>query len=244
MDQNGNSVIIGNKTESPLLNFAWQLGWDDFKQTRNSANVVQMMPFSSERKAMGVVVELRNNGWRLYVKGASEILTKLCQHHVVVRQDGNHGVSEDGEVENALIAVVESDNTSRTIIFFSDIILMDNFASIVKAIAWGRCVNDAVRKFLQFRESTIVTVTFVTSLSSAQESTALNAVMTAVQSLWVNIIMDTFAALALATELASDKLLECKLDKKTAPLFSVDMYKQIFFQSAYQIAITVSLFRS
>ena len=49
--------------------------------------------------------------------------------------------------------------------------------------------------------------------------------------------MDTFAALALATDHASDKLLECKLDKKTAPLFSVDMYKQILFESAYQIAI-------
>ena len=123
----------------------------------------------------------------------------------------------------------------------SDIILMDdNFASIVKAIAWGRCVNDAVRKFLQFQVSTNVTavvITFVTSLSSAQESTALNAVMTAVQLLWINIIMDTFAALALATDPASDKLLERKPDKKTAPLFSVDMYKQILFQSAYQIAI-------
>ena len=110
----------------------------------------------------------------------------------------------------------------------------------MKAIAWGRCVNDAVRKFLQFQVSTNVTavvIIFVTSLSSAQESTALNAVMTAVQLLWINIIMDTFAALALATDPASDRLLERKPDKKTAPLFSVDMYKQILFQSAYQIAI-------
>ena len=119
-DQNGNTVIIGNKTETALLNFARQLGWADFKKTRNSAIVVQMIPFSSERKAMGVVIKLGNNLWRLYVKGASEILSQLCQHHVVVNRDGNHGVSEDGEVETAPITEVESDNISRTIIFYAN----------------------------------------------------------------------------------------------------------------------------
>ncbi|KAF7372026.1 Calcium-transporting ATPase [Mycena venus] len=121
----------------------------------------------------------------------------------------------------------------------SDIILMDdNFASIVKAIMWGRCVNDAVRKFLQFQVSTNVTavvITFVSAVASVQESSVLSAV----QLLWINIIMDTFAALALATDPASDSLLNRKPDKKTAPLFSTEMYKQILFQSTYQIIITL-----
>ncbi|CEI89963.1 Putative Calcium-translocating P-type ATPase, PMCA-type [Rhizopus microsporus] len=44
----------------------------------------------------------------------------------------------------------------------SSIILMDdNFSSIVKAIMWGRCVNDAVKKFLQFQLTTVVFNTFV-----------------------------------------------------------------------------------
>ena len=119
----------------------------------------------------------------------------------------------------------------------SDIILMDdNFASIVKAIMWGRCVNDAVRKFLQFQVSvniTAVVITFVTAVASTEEESAL----TAVQLLWINIIMDTFAALALATDPASPALLDRKPDKKTAPLFNVDMYKQIFGQSIYQCII-------
>jgi Ca2+-transporting ATPase len=83
----------------------------------------------------------------------------------------------------------------------SDIILMDdNFSSIIKAIAWGRCVNDAVCKFLQFQVATNVTavvITFVTALATTHGSTTLDTVMTAVQLLWINIIMDTFAALAL-----------------------------------------------
>jgi len=120
----------------------------------------------------------------------------------------------------------------------SDIILMDdNFASIVKAIMWGRCVNDAVRKFLQFQLSTNVTavvITFVSAVASEEEQS----VLTAVQLLWINIIMDTFAALALATDPASEALLDRKPDRGTT-LFSINMYKQIFFQSAYQIAISL-----
>jgi P-type Ca2+ transporter type 2C len=121
----------------------------------------------------------------------------------------------------------------------SDIILMDDdFASIVKAIIWGRCVNDAVRKFLQFQISTNVTaviITFVTAVASVQEASVLSAV----QLLWINIIMDTFAALALATDKATESLLDRQPEKKTTPLFSTDMYKQILFQSLYQVVIVI-----
>jgi len=91
----------------------------------------------------------------------------------------------------------------------SDIILMDdNFSSIVKAIIWSRCINDAVRKFLQFQISTNVTavvITFVTAVASNSETSTLSAV----QLLWINMIMDTFAALTLATDPAlPDKPLE------------------------------------
>jgi len=55
-----------------------------------------------------------------------------------------------------------------------------------------------------------------------------------VQLLWINIIMDTFAALALATDPASLSLLDRKPQKRGAPLFNVDMYKQILGQSMYQ----------
>jgi len=119
----------------------------------------------------------------------------------------------------------------------SDIILMDdNFASIVKAIMWGRCVNDAVRKFLQFQISTNVTavvITFVSAVASNEEV----AVLTAVQLLWINIIMDTFAALALATDPASESLLDRKPDTHGTRLFTADMIKMILGQSIYQIAI-------
>jgi Ca2+-transporting ATPase len=123
----------------------------------------------------------------------------------------------------------------------SDIILMDdNFSSIVQAIMWGRCVNDAVRKFLQFQINTNITavvITFVTALAAVSEEPALSAV----QLLWINLIMDTFAALALATDQASEALLDRKPDKKSDPLFTVNMIKQIIGQSTYLI-ITILIF--
>ncbi|KAG2017681.1 calcium-transporting ATPase [Coprinopsis cinerea AmutBmut pab1-1] len=408
--ESGETVFIGSKTETALLQFAKELGWANFKQTRDAAEVVQMVPFSSERKAMGVVIKLPNGGYRFYAKGASEILTRRCVNHIVVQKNGaeNSDIVEVTEIDEAA-----QQNISRTIIFYanqtlrtialcyrdfpswppagsnlneehevpyeelaqeltligitgiedplregvrdsvtkchragvsvkmctgdnvltarsianqcgiftpggiimegpvfrklttperieivprlqvlarsspedkkvlvetlksigevvgvtgdgtndgpalktanvgfsmgiagtevakeaSDIILMDdNFTSIVKAIMWGRCVNDAVRKFLQFQISTNVTavvITFVSAVASEEETSVLSAV----QLLWINIIMDTFAALALATDPATESLLDRKPDKKTAPLFSVDMYKMILMQSVYQILI-------
>ncbi|OJJ49724.1 hypothetical protein ASPZODRAFT_128236 [Penicilliopsis zonata CBS 506.65] len=123
----------------------------------------------------------------------------------------------------------------------SDIILMDdNFASIVKAMAWGRTVNDAVKKFLQFQITvniTAVLLTFISAVASGDETS----VLTAVQLLWVNLIMDTFAALALATDAPSPKVLDRRPEPKSAPLITLTMWKMIIGQSIYQLVVTLVL---
>jgi P-type Ca2+ transporter type 2C len=102
------------------LKFAKELGCADYKKTRGAAAVVQMIPFSSERKAMGVVVKLADSRTRLYLKGASKILTKKCKRHVVVSNDGAKRGGQDGLVETAEIDELGSDNISRTIIFYAN----------------------------------------------------------------------------------------------------------------------------
>ncbi|KAJ4398583.1 plasma membrane calcium [Didymella pomorum] len=124
----------------------------------------------------------------------------------------------------------------------SAIILMDdNFASIVKALLWGRAVNDAVKKFLQFQITvniTAVMLTFVSAVSSSDQES----VLTAVQLLWVNLIMDTFAALALATDPPTRSLLNRKPDPKSAPLITLRMWKMIIGQAIYQLVVTFILY--
>jgi Ca2+ transporting ATPase len=88
----------------------------------------------------------------------------------------------------------------------SDIVLIDdNFCSILTAIKYGRNVYDNVKKFLQFQLTVNVVALFIVFAGSvifAEET------LTTVQMLWVNLIMDTFAALALATEPPKDTLLD------------------------------------
>jgi len=77
----------------------------------------------------------------------------------------------------------------------------------------------------------------VTAVASSTESSALSAV----QLLWINIIMDTFAALALATDPPSKNILDRKPELKSAPLITVNMWKMILGQAVYQLAVSFIL---
>ncbi|RYP60420.1 hypothetical protein DL769_008123 [Monosporascus sp. CRB-8-3] len=408
----GKKTFIGSKTETALLLFAQEfLGMAPVSEERSNVKILQLIPFDSGRKCMGVVVQLRNGMARLYVKGASEILLAKCtetlrdptkdlsttpldnnaestikgliesyasrslrtigiiyrdferwpprnarraegDRNEVVFEDlfnnmtfiGMVGIQDplrDGVPEavkqcqtaGVVVRMVTGDNkiTARAIatecgilqpdglvmegpefrnlskyqqneiiprlqvlarsspedkrilvrrlkdmgetvavtgdgtndapalkladVGFSmgiagtevakeasAIILMDdNFASIVKALKWGRAVNDAVKRFLQFQLTvnvTAVVLTFVTAVSSSEEE----AVLTAVQLLWVNLIMDTLAALALATDPPQESVLYRKPEPRGSSIISITMWKMIIGQAIYQLAVTFVLY--
>ncbi|MCB0368100.1 MAG: HAD-IC family P-type ATPase [Bdellovibrionales bacterium] len=76
------------------------------------------------------------------------------------------------------------------------ILLDDNFSSIITAVKYGRNIFDCIRKFLQFQ----LTVNGVAIVMAFMGAAILNrSPLTPVQMLWINLIMDTLAALALAT---------------------------------------------
>ncbi len=85
---------------------------------------------------------------------------------------------------------------------------------------------------------TAVILTFVSAVSNPNEESVLKAT----QLLWVNLIMDTFAALALATDPPSESVLQRKPDRKAAPLITVTMWKMILGQAIYQLAVTFILY--
>lgn len=87
--------FVGSKTETALMSFAQASGWPHYKVARDSAQVVQMIPFSSERKAMGVVVKRADGTYRMFLKGASEVLAKMCERHVVVEENNSTGSESD-----------------------------------------------------------------------------------------------------------------------------------------------------
>ncbi|KIE00519.1 plasma membrane calcium-transporting ATPase 2, partial [Metarhizium majus ARSEF 297] len=124
----------------------------------------------------------------------------------------------------------------------SAIVLMDdNFTSIVTALKWGRAVNDAVQKFLQFQITVNITAV-VLAFTTAVYDPDMKSVLKAVQLLWVNLIMDTFAALALATDPPTEKILDRPPQGKKAPLITTNMWKMIIGQSIFQLAATFTLY--
>uniref|UniRef100_A0A8C2AH37 Calcium-transporting ATPase n=1 Tax=Cyprinus carpio TaxID=7962 RepID=A0A8C2AH37_CYPCA len=118
----------------------------------------------------------------------------------------------------------------------SDIILTDdNFSSIVKAVMWGRNVYDSISKFLQF-QLTVNVVAVIVAFTGACITQ-----VHAVQMLWVNLIMDTLASLALATEPPNEALLLRKPYGRNNPLISRTMMKNILGHAVYQLTIIFTL---
>ena len=103
----------------------------------------------------------------------------------------------------------------------ADIVIMDdNFSSIVKAVLWGRSVFCNIRKFLQFQltvNAVALVVAFVGAVAGGHEP------LTVLQLLWVNLIMDTMGALALATETPNPELLDAKPYGRTESLITMCM---------------------
>lgn len=121
----------------------------------------------------------------------------------------------------------------------SDIILLDdNFNSILKALLWGRSINDGIRKFLTF-QLTVNVAAVALALISAVASTRSESILGAVQLLWINLIMDTLAALALATEPPNDTLLDRPPIPKSDPVITGVMAYRILTQALFQVIVTL-----
>ena len=108
----------------------------------------------------------------------------------------------------------------------------------MKAVKWGRNVYDSISKFIQF-QLTVNIVAVVLVLVSAVSIT--DSPLSAVQLLWVNLIMDTLASLALATEQPTDELLKRKPYGRTKPLISRTMWRFMLGHAIYQLVISFVL---
>jgi Ca2+ transporting ATPase len=114
------------------------------------------------------------------------------------------------------------------------ILLDDNFASIVVAAKWGRNVYDSISKFLQFQLTVnIVAVTIATIGAGFLKQSPI----AAVQMLWVNLIMDALASLALATEPPEESLLNRAPVRRSDFIVSMQMWFNMIGHSIYQIIV-------
>ena len=121
----------------------------------------------------------------------------------------------------------------------ADIILLDdNFASIVTAAKWGRNIYASIQKFLQFQLNVnIVAVTSAIVGAFAYQQSPL----AAIQLLWVNLLMDSLASLALASEPPTDALLEREPVNRSESMLTSRMWANLAGHSSYQITVVMTL---
>ncbi|XP_060961310.1 calcium-transporting ATPase 12, plasma membrane-type-like [Cannabis sativa] len=161
---------------------------------------------------------------------------KELGHVVAVTGDGTNDAPALKEADIGLSMGIQGTEVAKE---SSDIVILDdNFASVVTVLRWGRCVYNNIQKFIQFQLTVNVAalvINFIAAVSAGEVP------LTAVQLLWVNLIMDTLGALALATERPSNELMKKRPVGRTAPLITNIMWRNLLAQSLYQIAILLLL---
>lgn len=109
----------------------------------------------------------------------------------------------------------------------SDITIIDNsFSSIVRAVMWGRSLYRNIQRFILF-QTTVNVVASLIVLAGAFMS--MESPLSVTQMLWVNLIMDTFAAMALASLPPDHSVMKDKPRSRSAFIISVPMWKFIIW---------------
>ena len=103
---------------------------------------------------------------------------------------------------------------------------------------WGRNIYDSIRKFLQFQLTINVVAVACTLIGSALLE---KEILKPIQMLWINLIMDSLASLALSTENPHEKLLLRKPYTRNDNIISKLMKKNIIGQSIFQMVIMITL---
>ncbi len=155
-------------------------------------------------------------------------LVSLLQEKGEVVAVTGDGTNDALALKKAQVGLSMGDGTSRAK-EASDITIIDNsFASINKAILWGRSLYMNIKRFLLFQMTINVCACLIVLLGAF---TGLQSPLNVTQMLWVNLIMDTFAAIALSSLPADKRVMRDKPRSPRSHIIDRKMAKQILWVS-------------
>ncbi|KAK3122188.1 hypothetical protein QOZ80_8BG0666200 [Eleusine coracana subsp. coracana] len=153
-------------------------------------------------------------------------------HVVAVTGDGTNDAPALHEADIGLSMGISGTEVAKE---SSDIIILDDdFTSVVKVVRWGRSVYANIQKFIQFQLTVNVAALVINVVAAVSSG---DVPLNAVELLWVNLIMDTLGALALATEPPTDNLMKRNPVGRRHPLVTNIMWRNLFVQAIYQITV-------
>ena len=154
-----------------------------------------------------------------------ERLVRLLQERGEVVAVTGDGTNDAPALNRAQIGLSMGDGTSVAK-EASDITILDNsFKSIARAVMWGRSLYLNIQRFILFQMTINVAACLIVLLGAVMGTSSP---LTVTQMLWINLIMDTFAAMALASLPPDHSVLNDKPRPRTAFIITKDMARRIF----------------
>lgn len=168
-------------------------------------------------------------------------LVRLAQEmNLVVGMTGD-GVNDSPALKKADVGFAMGSGTEVAKEAGDIVILDDNFLSIKQAILYGRTIYNSICKFIVFQ----LTINFsAVAINFIAPFIGIDKPLTITQILWINLVMDTLAALAFGGEPALEKYLREKPKDRSAPIVSKKMLSTITMGGVYMTFIAILFYKS
>lgn len=119
------------------------------------------------------------------------------------------------------------------------VLLDDSFATIVKAVQWGRSLYENIQRFIQFQLTINVSALLITFLGVVLFG--VRAPFTVLQLLWINVIMDTFASIALCSEPPRASVMKQPPKRRDENILTRAMLRSIFVTAAFFVVVMLAM---
>lgn len=208
--------------------------FDDGEAPRSLSG--QQFAAMSDEEAMEVIGDLRILS-RARPEDKSRLVGLLQKRGEVVAVTGD-GTNDALALKKAQVGLSMGDGTARAK-EVSDITILDNsFVSINKAILWGRSLYLNIRRFIYFQMTINVCACLLVLVGAFL---GVDSPLTVTQMLWVNLIMDTFAAMALSSLPADPKVFDDKPRDPNSHIIDRSMLKRILFGGIFFFVVLILL---